>query len=100
MFAKLATLNWSGTSCRLRFRANQKITVLELRCKRIASPVMLPNVPEIWGCFSWASLPPGYEISDSMWDSATPVIDDEMWADRQRRLRSAIEDVAVEKLEL
>ena len=35
----------SYTSCRLRFRERQQVTILELRCRRFAQTLLLPNTP-------------------------------------------------------
>ncbi|EFJ49681.1 hypothetical protein VOLCADRAFT_89645 [Volvox carteri f. nagariensis] len=45
---------------RLKWRANQPITVMELRCWRLAQPLELPVTESLFGCFSWeASDNPG-----------------------------------------
>lgn len=41
---------------RLRWRARQPITVLELRAYRLHSPLVLPAEDHFWGCFSWVGL--------------------------------------------
>ena len=44
---------------RLRWRRQQPITVLELRCRCLAPPLTAANSPDLWGCFSWVTLPAG-----------------------------------------
>ena len=72
---------------------------MELRCKRFQDPLMLPNVPELWGCFSWARVPPSFDITDDLWTRAAPSISGtEQWAERQRGLRSALKGISAEAL--
>lgn len=72
---------------------------MELRCRRLPEPLMLPNVPELWGCFSWAALPSDFEVNEELWSKAVPVIlSEEQWAERQQALRRALEDVSVDSL--
>ena len=63
---------------------------MELRCKRLPEPLPLPNAPKLWGCFSWAPLPPGFAVNDSLWSSAEAALPSgDPWAERQRALRRA-----------
>ena len=40
----------------MRWRMQQPITILELRCERLAQPLILPQSDHFYGCFSWIHL--------------------------------------------
>ena len=106
----------TAVTCRLRWRQRQPITVLELRCRRLQVPLTLPNNPDLWGCFSWVSLPAalhtpaassscgssssssssgssGTRALDVLLEGAVPVMTDEDFAQQGRALRAALDDV-------
>ena len=41
---------------RMRWRKQQPITILELRCERLAEPLLLPQSDHFYGCFSWVDV--------------------------------------------
>jgi hypothetical protein len=95
-------------ACSLRWRQRQPITVLELRCRRLQAPLTLPNSPDLWGCFSWVSLPAaqhaqaggsssssssGTRVMDVLLEGAVPVMTDEDFAKQAWALRAALDGV-------
>ncbi|KXZ49323.1 hypothetical protein GPECTOR_22g917 [Gonium pectorale] len=83
---------------RLKWRAKQPITVLELRAWRLRQPLDLATAESMFGCFSWVDLA-DHNLSDLM-AGAQPVIGDADYAERQRRLRAALAQVPTEPLHL
>ena len=71
---------------RLSWRPSQPVTIIELRCSRLAEEVALENRPDIWGCFSFADLP---DASRDAVDAA-PVLPQEMFWERQKGLRAQL----------
>jgi len=61
---------------RLKWRAKEPLTVLELRCFQLQQPLVIPTRPEYFGCFSWVKLLPedamGLADIDSL-EAAAPV---------------------------
>eukprot|EP00775_Hariotina_reticulata_P010057 gene10057-biopygen12023 len=43
---------------RLKWRAKEPLTLLELRCFQLQQPLVIPTRPEYFGCFSWVTLLP------------------------------------------
>lgn len=87
---------------RLRWRRKQPITVLELRCRRLAAPLQLHNYPELWGCFSWVSLPAGEGTSfETLWADGVVALTDGDFARQQAACRRALAELeGVTQLEL
>jgi Domain of unknown function (DUF1802) len=103
----------ASVACRLRWRQRQPITVLELRCRRLRAPLTPLNSPDLWGCFSWVSLPAaqhakaggsssggngssnggGTRAMDVLLEGAVPVMTDEDFAKQARALRAALDGV-------
>lgn len=77
---------------RLRWRKAQPITVLELRCRRLRRPLQLRNAPELWGCFSWVSLPAGADAGGmaALLEGVAAALPDAEYAERQAALREAV----------
>ncbi|KAG2500733.1 hypothetical protein HYH03_001497 [Edaphochlamys debaryana] len=82
---------------RLKWRAKQPITVLELRTWRLARPLALPVAEEMFGCFSWVDVSGLVEVDMA---GAVPVLEAGAFAARQQRLRQALAAVGAEALEL
>lgn len=82
---------------RLKWRSRQPITVLELRCWRLARPVELPLADSMFGCFSWVDV--GGLVQPDL-SGATPCVDDATFAARQVQLREALAGLEVQPLEL
>jgi len=57
---------------RLSWKPEQPMTLLDLRVRRLKDPLMVPNKPELWGCFSWVQVPSPWDI-DALWESGKPV---------------------------
>jgi uncharacterized membrane protein YgcG len=108
-----AQISIVAAACRLRWRQRQPITVLELRCRRLQVPLTLPNSPDLWGCFSWVSLPAAQDAQSGgsssgggnsssgngtramgvLLEGAVPVMADEDFAKQARALRAALDGV-------
>ena len=108
-----AQISAAAAVCSLRWRQRQPITVLELRCRRLRAPLTLPNSADLWGCFSWVSLPAaqhaqaggsswassssssssGTRAMDVLLEGAVPVMTDEDFAQQARALRAALDGV-------
>ncbi len=65
------------------------MTILELRCRRLAAPVLLDNTPGLWGCFSWVALPSSRNV-DALWNSAVPMLTNAEDAAQSVTLRHAL----------
>lgn len=77
---------------RLRWRQQQPITVLRLRCRKLQQPLEFRNLPELWGCFSWVSIPSRIGI-DALWQSGTPVLSDSHDVSQQLELLGALDQL-------
>lgn len=76
---------------RLRWRAAQKLTILELRVWKLDPPICIPNEGHLWGCFSWVdvSAAPGWDTPGAL------ALDDDAFAAKQAALREALQVVEV-----
>ncbi|CAL8461748.1 g1279 [Coccomyxa elongata] len=73
---------------RMRWRKQQPITILELRCERLAKPLIQPQSDHFYGCFSWVDVG---EVSEHLpAEAALPAAEYER---RQVGLRNALVDV-------
>lgn len=75
-------------STRLKLRAKQPITVMELRCSRLQQPLVIPTLDSYWGCFSWVDVEQG--LSQEQISTATAVIANDDFAVRQKLVRTAL----------
>ena len=90
---------------RLRWRERQPITVLELRARRLAPPLVLPPQEHFWGCFSWVDLgsqqqhpqqaqhpqqEQPQQQQQTILTAGTPALDDAAFAARQRLCREQL----------
>jgi len=50
---------WSDAflDVRLKWRKQQPITLLEVRCYNLPQQLDLPSAEDLWGCFSWLEMP-------------------------------------------
>lgn len=83
---------------RLRWRATQPITVLELRALRLPQPLELAPRDDLWGCFSWLDL--GASNAEQQLQlaadaaSTVPALGDEAFAERQALCRQQLAQLA------
>lgn len=84
---------------RLKWRSKQPITVLELRARRLAAPLLTPPREEFFGCFSWVqgleAPAPGQQqqqLTAAALAAAPgePALGDAAWAQRQRLCRQQL----------
>jgi len=78
---------------RLSWRAKQPLTVLELRCRRLKPPLIVPSTDSLWGCFSFAKLE-GVSLNDL--PPSESVLGEGVFAERQRALRCRLEGFNVQ----
>jgi hypothetical protein len=86
---------------RLKWRAKEPLTLLELRCYRLQRPLLLPVKQRegYFGCFSWVQLedadvlPPG----DSSWEVEAALSDGD-FAAKQAVLRAGLQRLQAEEL--
>lgn len=69
----------------MRWRKQQPITVLELKCEQLAEPLIMPQSESFYGCFSWVDLG---EVSNDL--AAEPVLPAARFAEMQADLRNAL----------
>ena len=93
---------------RLRWRERQPITVLELRARRLAAPLVVPPQEHFWGCFSWVDLGSQPQEEQQQQEqqqrqleqppllpaAGTPALDDSAFAARQRLCRQRLGQLA------
>jgi hypothetical protein len=93
---------------RLKWRAKEPLTLLELRCYRLQQPLLLPvkQREQYFGCFSWVQLeaadvvPVGAaEKGPNVWELEAALTDDE-FVQRQGVLRAGLQQLQVEQLEI
>jgi hypothetical protein len=72
---------------RRSWRAQQPLTIVELRCSRLRAPLVLPNTDALWGCFSFAELE-GVTTNDV--GSAEAILSDPVFSERQTALRDRL----------
>ena len=77
---------------RLRWRAKQPITVLELRVAQLPEPLVIPSLDNYWGCFSWTDVHGG--VSSEMLQIADPVLQDSDFKQKQQKVRMALSTLA------
>lgn len=75
---------------RMKWRRQQPITVLELRCKRLREPLVLPQDSSYYGCFSWVDL---HSQCQEMHAEGEYVIEEEDFEERQAGLRAALQTI-------
>lgn len=78
---------------RLNWRNKQPVTILELKVRETAEPIMLKSLPAYWGCFSWVDLQVQKQQSDQMWETASPVFSSEQFANLQSSLRNKLKNL-------
>ena len=78
-------------SSRLRWRAKQPITVMDLRCSQLDQPLVIPTQEHYWGCFSWVDLDQGVNVDVNQASKA--VIEDTAFADRQHQVRAEFQQL-------
>jgi hypothetical protein len=72
---------------RLRWKANQALSILLLRVYRLPEPQIIPYQSSYGGCKSWI------DLADIMPDrEMIPVIDDRIFAEKIAEIRSIIDD--------
>ncbi|GLI61969.1 hypothetical protein VaNZ11_004535 [Volvox africanus] len=86
---------------RLKWRAKQPITVLELRCWKLKQKLELPVTESLFGCFSWVDLAAQLQREGELQlGVASPVVCDSDFLTRQQRLREALVHIQAEPLAL
>lgn len=75
---------------RMKWREQQPITVLELRCRRLSSPLVLPQDSSFYGCFSWVDL---HGHCQGKHAHGEHVIGEEDFRERQAGLRAALHSI-------
>lgn len=73
---------------RLRWRAKQPITVLELRVAQLLEPLVIPSQDRYWGCFSWTDVHEG--VGKEGMRTAKLVLEDSDFQERQQKIRAAL----------
>lgn len=88
----------SAQENRLRWRATQPITVLELRALRLPQPLELAPRDDLWGCFSWLDLGPSNAEQQRQLAAAAastvPALGGEAFAERQALCRQQLAQLA------
>jgi len=82
---------------RLKWRARQPLTLLELRAWRLPQPLQLQIAAgDFWGCFSFVDLAPGLDSTETARQlaGAQPALSDAEFAQRQKVLRERLARVA------
>ena len=74
---------------RLKWRAKQPITVMELRCSELQQPLVFPPEDDYWGCFSWVILEQG--VQQPQLEEATDVINDSEYKEKQHEVRTVLQ---------
>ena len=89
----------SAAQARLKWRAAQPLTLLELRARRLRPPLALPARDSFWGCFSWVDVGAAAAAEAAeRWRHGTPAIPVEEFAEKQAALRRALRVMAAEPL--
>lgn len=89
------------TQARLKRRAAQPLTLLELRARRLRPPLALPARDDFWGCFSWVDVGARAAAEAAeRWRHGTPAVPDEDFAAKQAALRRALRGMEAEPLGL
>lgn len=76
----------------MKWRAQQPIHILELRCRRLRQPLLLPQSDAYYGCFSWLDVP----AQMASLTDADPVLPDDMFATKQAALQHALSALKAE----
>lgn len=87
---------------RLKWRAKEPLTLLELRCYRLQRPLLLPVKQRegYFGCFSWVGLEDADVLpagGSSSWE-VEPALSDGEFAAKQGVLRAGMQRLQVEEL--
>lgn len=91
---------------RLKWRAKEPLTLLELRCYRLQQPLMIPvqQREPYFGCFSWVQLQDEDVFGSSGGSSGawelTPALSDAEFERHQAVLRDALKRLQAEALRL
>ncbi|GAB4817984.1 hypothetical protein N2152v2_005030 [Parachlorella kessleri] len=94
---------------RLKWRARQPITILELRAyryvralARLPQPVHVPAEERFWGCFSWVPLPAAaaHQCREQLFAAAVPALTDAEFDARQQECRRQLAQVEAQELQL
>lgn len=85
---------------RLKWRAKEPLTLLELRCYRLQRPLLLPVKQRqgYFGCFSWVELEQA-DVLPGSWE-VEPALSDGEFAAKQAVLRAGLQKLQVEELQL
>ena len=63
---------------------------MELLAKRAPGPLVLPNRPDFWGCFSWVDLDADPASTDLAWQKGIPAVPQHSFVLMQHRLRKQL----------
>jgi hypothetical protein len=85
---------------RLKWRASQPLTILELRTWRLAAPAAVLLREEHFGCFSWVDFAPELASCPGLLEGAVPALSDDEFANRQGLLREQLRQLDVQPLAL
>ena len=75
---------------RIKWRKQQPITVLELRCRRLDQPLTLLQDSSFYGCFSWVDIHAQCKGANGQ---GRDVISDSNFREKQQGLRAALQTV-------
>ena len=73
---------------RMKWRKQQPITVLELRCRELDQPLTLLQDSSFYGCFSWVDI---HAQCKGAHGQGQYVISDSDFGEKQRGLRAALQ---------
>lgn len=86
---------------RLKWRAKEPLTLLELRCYRLQRPLLLPVKQRegYFGCFSWVQLDDADVLpaGGNSWE-VEPALSNEEFAAKQAVLRAGLQQLQAEEL--
>lgn len=92
---------------RLKWRAKEPLTLLELRCYTLQQPLLIPvkERESYFGCFSWVQLEPADALSaagqghEHVWNLQAALSDAE-FSEKQAVLRNSLEQLQADRLEV
>lgn len=96
---ELHVWNESFKEQRLKWRSAQPVTILEVRCWRLRTPLLVPSREEYFGCFSWVDVAGSFEAA-AVLDGSSPALSHSEFGERQALLRSRLADIEVQELVL
>ena len=80
----------------MKWRKQQPITVLELRCRKLSNPLVLPQDSSFYGCFSWVDL---QSHCRGVHADGQHVIGEEHFQEQQAGLRAALRSIEATPLQ-